>query len=452
MNYDDTICASASAPGTGALAVIRISGPDSFRVLSSMFPLNRNLMPRRAVHGRLMFHEKEIDDVVVTFFKGPSSFTGEDSAEISCHGNPLIVREIICAIIALGARMAEPGEFTKRAFLNGRIDLTEAEAINHIITARSSWEISSAMKQMHGSLKRSIHELRDMLILIKADIECSIDFSTEEIEFISYSDALMQINSIKTKIEDIQRRCVIGRKISRGVDIPIVGKPNAGKSSILNLILNADRAIVSELPGTTRDLIRETIQFGGVHVNLIDTAGIRISDSIIERIGIERSTGIIESSSVILMVLDATTGITDEDRDVISKLEGKKVIYLANKNDTSEKSTVDFIIKELGSAVIPFSAMTGYGLERLESEVTRIILNEFSGVEDSFVADERIITLLDSALELCDQTICNFEDNDPHEIAAFSIQSLLETLGEITGEIAADDVLHTIFSRFCIGK
>jgi tRNA modification GTPase len=250
MNFEDTICASASAPGTGALAVIRISGPDSFRVLSFIFSRNKSLIPRRAVHGQLVHNGKELDDVVITFFKGPSSFTGEDSAEISCHGNPLIVRDIIRTLVSLGARMAEPGEFAKRAFLNGRIDLTEAEAINHIITARSSWEISSAVKQMHGSLKNSIHELRDSLILIKADIEASLDFSTEEIEFISYSDALKQIESIKKNIEDIQRRCIIGQKISRGVDLPIIGKPNAGKSSILNLILNADRAIVSEIPGT----------------------------------------------------------------------------------------------------------------------------------------------------------------------------------------------------------
>ncbi|MGL4368892.1 MAG: tRNA uridine-5-carboxymethylaminomethyl(34) synthesis GTPase MnmE [Spirochaetota bacterium] len=449
---NETICAPATAPGTGALSIIRISGPDTLRVVSSLFPLHAKLEPRRAVHGRLERDGAVIDDAVVTFYKEPSSFTGEDSAEICCHGNPLIVRDILRGCAAHGARMAEPGEFTKRAFLNGRIDLTEAEAINHIITARSQWEIGASLRQMHGSLRDSIHLLRDRLVLLKADIECSIDFSAEEIEFVSYGDAVRQIDEIEGGIRDIARRCAIGCKVSRGVDLPIVGKPNAGKSSILNMILNSERAIVSDIPGTTRDLIKETIQFGGVHINLIDTAGIREADSILEKIGIERSEQAIGSAGVILVVFDAQSGITDEDRAICRLVGGKKSIYLANKIDTAPDGACEAIARETGVNVIPFSARKGLGLEELEREATRIIRDEFTGAEDSFIADERILLLLDSAVSCCAQARENFEAKDPHEIAASSVQSLIEALGEITGEISADDVLNSVFSRFCVGK
>jgi tRNA modification GTPase len=404
------------------------------------------------VHGKLVHNGQFIDDVVVTFYKGPSSFTGEDSAEICCHGNPLIVREIVRTLSAEGIRMAEPGEFAKRSFLNGRIDLTGAEAIQHIITARSSWEIGAALRQMHGSLRNAVNELRDGLILLKADIECAIDFSTEEIEFISYEDAAKKIDAVEKEIRDILKRCALGQKVSHGVALPIVGKPNAGKSSILNLILNAERAIVSDVPGTTRDLIKETIQFGGVHVVLIDTAGIREADSVLEKIGIEKSSQAIESSGLVLMVFDAETGITEEDAAILAKIGGKKALFIVNKTDSAPAGSAEKIADKTGRSVIPFSAKDGRGLDLLESEVSRIIRDEFTGAEDSFVADERIILLLEKGIAICAEVKENFAALDPHEIAASSIQSLLDTLCEITGEISPDDVLNSIFTRFCIGK
>lgn len=448
----DTITAPATPPGTGALSVIRISGPDTLRVVSSLFTASAKLEPRRAVHGRLTDGEKVLDDVVVTFFKGPSSFTGEDSAEICCHGNPLIVRSIIRAFLARGARMAEPGEFSKRAFLNGRLDLTGAEAIQQIVAARSGTEIQAALKQMHGSLRTLVNSLRDRIVRIKADIECSLDFAHEDIEFISYEEASSQLEEIRREIQDIQRRCALGRRVSRGIDLPIAGKPNAGKSSILNMILNAERAIVSDIPGTTRDLIKESVQFGGVHVNLIDTAGIRETDSTLEKIGIEKSEQAISTSGLVLVVFDATTGLTDEDRAVLDRIGNRQSIHILNKIDAASPAAGKVIEMETGRAPILFSARNGTGLKELEDEVSRVIRDEFTGAEDSFIADERIMLLLEQGLELCAEAGQNFAANDPHEIAASTLQALIDALCGITGEITPDDVLNSIFERFCIGK
>ena len=449
---NDTICAPATPPGTGALAVIRVSGPDTVGVVSSVFPRYTKFEPRTAVYGRIVHRGEMLDDVVVVWYKAPASFTGEDAAEITCHGNPLIVSRITSALIDSGARMAEPGEFARRAFLSGKIDLTGAEAINQIITARSSWELSSAIGQMHGSLKREIDSLREALVLLKGDVECSIDFVTEDIEFVSYDTAAEKLRGVRESLAKIRARCALGRKLSRGADLPLVGKPNAGKSSILNLILNSERAIVSDIPGTTRDIIRETIQFGGVHVNLIDTAGIREADSEIERIGIAKSEEAINRAEIVVMVCDAVEGITDEDRAILDLIKGRKAIVLANKIDAAESGAAARIAADTGREVIPFSAVTGEGMPELEREVTRLVAEEFSGAHDSFVAGERIMRLLERAETTAAEVSLNFENRDPYEIAAQSLFYLIDTLGEITGAITPDDVLNAVFSRFCIGK
>jgi tRNA modification GTPase len=448
--FSDTICAPASAPGTGALAVIRISGPESLRVVSSLFPLHGKLVPRRAVHGTLSHDGTPLDDAVLMYYQSPASFTGEDSVEITCHGNPIIVRNIIHALCACGARLAQPGEFTKRAFLNGKTDLTGAEAINSIITAKSGYEIDAAIKQMHGSLRDKVNSIRHSLITLKADIECSIDFAAEDIEFVSSNDAAAECGRIKGIILDTKARCELGQKVSRGVDLPLIGKPNAGKSSILNLILNSERAIVSDIPGTTRDIIRETIQFGGVHVNLTDTAGIRESDSKIEQIGIHLSEKALHDAGIAIMVLDCTTGLTDDDRDIIAKFRDQKIVYAANKCDTAPDAPAG-IASDLGEEVIPFSTITGQGLPELEEAVSSYIRNEFEGKE-FFTADDRIVSLLSSAATSCDQAITAFREKAPYEITAAGVQTVIDNLSEITGQISPDEVLDSIFARFCIGK
>jgi tRNA modification GTPase len=346
--------------------------------------------------------------------------------------------------------MAEPGEFSKRAFLNGKIDLTEAEAINHIITARSGWEVSSAIKEMHGALRQVISDIKERVIRIKADIESGIDFSQEDIEFISLEEALSQLDEIKALVADLHRRCRIGERISHGIDLPIVGRPNVGKSSILNLILNRERAIVSDIPGTTRDLIGEIVQFAGMPVHLIDTAGITESDSQIERMGVELSRKKIETAPVIIFVLEANSEITDADIAIFNSVKNKKHIVLANKVDLADESSMSRF--EQFGKVIPFSAKSGQGLSVLENALSSILKNEFVDYENSFVADMRVINILDKALsniEACNNLLASKE---PHEIIAFELQSLIDCLSEITGEISPDNILDNIFSRFCIGK
>lgn len=450
--FEDIICAPATAPVNATLAIIRISGTESLEVFSKLFSKPDKLKPRTAVYGCIVEDEVVLDDVVVVAYTAPHSFTGEDSIEIYCHGNPLIVNKILKLLHSHRIRLAEPGEFSKRAFFNGKIDLTAAEAINHIIRARSEWEIDAALKQMHGSLKSAIGDIRDELILLKADFECSIDFVEEDVEFISYEDAILRLGRIEDLVAKVYRRCKIGEKMTHGIDIPIVGKPNVGKSSILNVILNSERAIVSSIPGTTRDMISEIVQFAGMQVNLIDTAGIDTPACEIEEKGIALSNRKIEDSEIILMVLDLSGGITESDWKILNKIKNKSVIYIANKIDlVSAEDSLKFEA-ELGTTVLPLSAKTGVGFGLLEEALGRIIRNNYIEYKNSFISDFRIISILERAKILLENLGTLVKQKDPYEIIAFEIQMLIDTLMEITGEITPDDVLNSIFSRFCIGK
>ena len=447
---EDTICASATPPINSPLSIIRISGPDTLGAVKSLFDKPDKIKPRYSAYGSIILDGEIIDDVILVYYAAPGSFTGEDMVEITCHGNPLIVRRLIGIFYERGIRMAEPGEFSKRAFLNGKIDLTEAEAINHIITARSSWEVSSAVKEMHGALRDVVNSIRERVIHLKADIESGIDFSQEDIEFVSYESALSQLDEIKLLVADLHRRCRIGEKISHGIDLPIVGRPNVGKSSILNLILNKERAIVSDIPGTTRDLIGEIVQFAGMPVHLIDTAGITESDSHVERIGVELSRKKIETAPVIIFVIDTSADITDADIAIYKSVKNKKHIVLANKYDLTAKGC-EFDFSRFGK-VLHFSAKSGKGLIELENALNNIFKNEFIDYENSFVADIRVINILEKSLSFIDNAQNLFLHKEPHEIIAFELQGLNDCLSEITGEISPDHILDSIFSRFCIGK
>jgi len=449
---NDTICAAATPPVNSALALVRISGLNSIKAVKNIFSNSQLMDHKKAVYGSIIDNEKIIDDVIVTQFSEPHSFTGENSVEIACHGNHLVVHKILSLLGKYDIRIAEPGEFSKRAFLNGKIDLTEAEAINHLITAKSNWEIDTALKQMHGSLKLKIGKIKEELIYLKADIESTIDFIEEDIEFISKDDAIALAGKLKISIDDLFMRCKIGEKMSKGIDVTIAGKPNVGKSSLLNLILNTERAIVSDIPGTTRDLIRESVQIAGVHVNLIDTAGIDKPNDEIEKIGIELSHKEIDAASIVLMVIDASRGIDDVDRKILEKINDKNVIYLLNKSDISSIEDNEKIKSELNSKTILFSTKTGEGFSQLEDQISLFLNSNFSDINDSYVADLRIINLLDNAKNNVVNVIKLLQLNEPAEITAFEIQNLIDNLSEITGEINPDTILDSIFSRFCIGK
>ncbi len=405
----------------------------------------------------MLFNEAtEIDDVVLIAYFAPESYSGEDMVEIFSHGNPIIVKKIIDILIRKGARFAEPGEFTRRAFLNGKLDLTAAEAIDRIVKARGEWEISAALSQMHGSLREKIQKLRESLILMKADVESQIDFSDEDIEFLSNNAAVSRMQEIHDALSEILQRCKIGEKISQGIDIPIVGRPNVGKSSILNLILNAERAIVSEIPGTTRDLIRETVQFAGYHVNLFDTAGIGKPGCEIERLGIDLSRKKIDEAYILILVIDTTKELAETDKEIVTQSNDKACIVLGNKIDlvpeNERNERIASLEKELSVPILAFSAKTGEGLSSLEKKIGKLLITQFPEQNDFFFADQILLKILSDSAEKAFSIQKLFSSGEPPEIIAFELQNLIDMLKEITGEIATDDVLNSIFSRFCIGK
>lgn len=448
----DTICAPATAPVNSSLAIIRTSGPDSFRAAFSFFSNAEKISHRYAAYGSIIDKGAVVDDVILIYYRGPESFTGEDMVEIYCHGNPVVVSNILLLLNRNGIRMAEPGEFSQRAFLNGKLDLTKAEAINSLINARSDWEIEAALSQMHGSLKKVVHDLRESVIILKADIEAGIDFIDQDIEFVSYSSAEEKLNAVKADINDLYSRCRTGERVARGIDVILAGRPNVGKSSLLNLILNEERAIVSDIPGTTRDLIRETLQIRGVRINLTDTAGLGKPGDEVERMGIERSRESISRASLVLVVIDASAGITDEDRAVIDSLDNDRRIFILNKIDKVEKGTADRIIKESGIDFIPVSAKTGEGFRNLEQAIEDLITSEFTGFNNSFLADARIIAILEKSLTIAEELAALLKRGELPEIIAFELGELIYNLSDITGEVTTEDVLGSIFSRFCIGK
>jgi len=450
--FEDTICAPATAPVNSSLSIIRISGPESKEAAFSIFPENSRIRNRYAAYGSIVYEDKVIDDVILIYYEGPGSFTGEDMVEIYCHGNPLVVSRIIRVLLKLGLRMAEPGEFSKRAFLNGKMDLTKAEAINNLINAGSDWEIDTSIKQMHGSLQNAVNILRDDLVLLKADIEAGIDFTDQDIEFVTYDQAIAKLAVVRKGITDILGRCTTGARVSHGINVTLAGRPNVGKSSLLNLILNEERAIVSDIAGTTRDLIRETIQIGGVRINLTDTAGIDTAGDDIEKIGIEKSHKTIEESSLVLIVIDGSTGIVEKDLDIIKKTDKKQRIFILNKSDLISGNEINNIKLKSGFDFVPVSAKTGEGFKELEDKISGVISSEFVDYDNSFIADQRVLDILEKSSEMVTDVEKILSINELPEIVAFELNELIEKISGITGEISPDDVLGSIFSRFCIGK
>jgi tRNA modification GTPase len=449
---NDTICAPASAPVQSALALIRVSGSSALKYFSEIFSHPERLIHQKSTYGYIKNGSHKVDDVVAVYFKAPHSFTGEDTVEISCHGNPLIVQNILTLLMKNDSiRMADPGEFTKRAYLNGKIDLTAAQAVDSIIRARSEWEIESALNQMHGFLKHEIDRIKNLLILFKADIEATIDFSTEEIDFADRIQLKNEIIAITDEIEKLLKRCKIGERLSHGLNIAIVGKPNAGKSSLLNYIINEERAIVSEIPGTTRDIIRETIQISGIHINLIDTAGIRNSEDSIEKIGILRSKEAVNKAHLVLCVLDGEIGITHDDKEIFSILPKNNVIYVINKCDLQRHESIEEFMNSYEFSVL-FSSVTGYGFSKLEETISSFLFKGIDDYQNSFIADRRVVTILENSVLISNEILSAIDNHISEDLIASDTSRLIENLQQITGEVSPDDVLNSIFSRFCIGK
>ena len=455
IDTQDTIAAISTPLGEGAIGIIRISGKEALKIADAIFKPAKGGTPSKfrpftSHYGRVVDGQKSADETLLTIMRAPYSYTREDSVELSCHGGVIPLRRTLEIVLKNGARIAEPGEFTRRAFLNGRFDLAQAEAVLDIIRAKTDASLDVALGQLEGKLSAYVLRAKDELIEISAQIEASIDFPDEEINIMSGSKLKERLESVEKKLAELLETADKGIILRDGISCVICGKPNVGKSSLLNALLQKERAIVTHIPGTTRDSIEEFTNIGGVPFKLIDTAGIAPTEDIIEREGILRSREHIERSSLVLLVLDAGSRITDEDRILLDDTGGKRRMIVINKIDLPRR--IDFK-PETRESVFEISAKEGSGIEELKAAMAEAVLGGDVAVpEGAVVTNLRQKEAVRNARESVVRAIKAVEDGLSAELTAIEVRESLDHIGEIVGEVATDDILDRIFSRFCIGK
>ena len=454
--WDDTIVALATPPGIGAIGVIRLSGRHAITIANRLFSSKDfNKEHSHTLHVGVIKNKKEtLDEVVISVFKTPKSYTGEDVIEISAHGSPFVQQQIINACIENGARLAKPGEFTQRAFLNGKLDLTQAEAVADLIASNTSASQKAALQNIRGGFSEKLKELRDQLLTFSALIELELDFSQEDVEFADRKKFYQLINQLSQSTNQLISSFQLGNVIKNGVSVAIIGKPNSGKSTLLNTLLNENRAIVSEIAGTTRDTIEEIINIDGILFRLIDTAGIREhSTDIIEKIGMERSLAKIKTADIVLYLFDATIETKEELSNWIKKLQNEKLKYLlvANKIDKDD----EFLIKDRFASIdncVFISAKQNRHTGVLKEKMTDLVLAGQVQTENTVVTNARHYHALKEVQSSLMEIKNGLDNKLPGDLLALDIRRCLYYLGEITGEITNDDQLDYIFSKFCIGK
>lgn len=458
---DDTITAIATAPGEAGISIVRISGPSSIDILDKIFKSKKGISirefpQRRIVYGHIVDREKDkvVDEVLVVYMKAPYTYTKEDVVEINCHGGIVPTRNILGLILKNGVRMAEPGEFTKRAFLNGRIDLAQAEAVMDLISAKTDKGFDVAMSQLEGSLSKDVKGVRDVIIETLAHLHVSIDYTEEDIEEITYPELLENLGFVRGQIEKLLGTTETGKIIREGLNTVIIGKPNVGKSSLLNALLRESRAIVTDVPGTTRDIIEEYLSIKGIPLKIIDTAGIRETEDLVERIGVERSKEFFNKADLIILVLDASQELTEEDREIIEHIEDKRAIVLLNKTDLPEKIKREELEELLiDKRIIRISILEGKGLEEIEEEIVSMVYGGAVKAKDtSFVTNVRHKNSLEKALKSIEEGIDAVNQNLPYDLIEVDIKDCYDALGEITGDTVDDDIVNRIFANFCLGK
>jgi tRNA modification GTPase len=445
QHLTDTVAAIATPVGSGGIGVIRISGPEAFAVASKLFR-GRNVTDfasHTAHHGEITNPEtsEPIDDVVLTVFRAPRSYTGEDVVEISCHGGHITLRRALSAVYRAGAAPAGPGEFTKRAFLNGKIDLAQAEAVNDLIRARTEQAGKLALRQLEGELSRKVSEIATGVLSILARIEAAIDFP-DDVEDPDLEAVAYEVEALCARIEGLIASGEQGRVYREGISLAIVGRPNVGKSSLLNALLRETRAIVTAVPGTTRDTIEETINIRGIPVIATDTAGLRETSDEVERIGVELSERAMAAAEIVLVVLDASVGVTDEDREILTRA-GKPAVVIANKIDLAPTFT--------HTGAIPTSTKTGEGMAALEDKIAEAALRGQTA-EAVFATNARHRQALISARESLTHVLEGISELVPIDLLPIDLLAARAALGEITGETASEDIVDRIFQDFCIGK
>jgi tRNA modification GTPase len=449
MNLHDTIAALSTPLARGGLGVIRISGPDSRLIASRIlrFPAEPHWRSWSSQMAELIDeHNSLVDQVVVFFFENPRSYTAEDVIEISCHGAPVVLRFCVERAIAAGARLAEPGEFTLRAYLNGRIDLPQAEAVRELIDATTLYQARVAAQQSEGSVSRRIRPLKEQLLELISLLEAGIDFAEDDIAVASPPELLARLNPIEQALRGLSATFQSGRLVFSGFTLAIIGRPNVGKSSLFNRLLEQDRAIVTEIPGTTRDLVSEQTSIAGIPVRLMDTAGLRESADVVESLGIERSYQAAADADLIVIVLDASAPLQAEDEQMLERFEPHRPVIAVNKSDLAQPPrAID------GS--IHVSAKTGGGIEQLRGEILRRLAPEgLAAPESGSITSLRHQNLLNESLEALQNARSAIAFSIPHEMLLMDLYAALRPIDAITGATTADDILNRIFSTFCIGK
>lgn len=458
MFRNDTIAAISTGMTNSGIGVVRISGEDAVKVTDRIFrkPNGRKLSEEKTftIHYGHIYDENElIDEVLVMLMRGPRSYTAEDTVEIDCHGGVLVMRKILETVVKNGARLAEPGEFTKRAFLNGRIDLSQAEAVIDVINAKNDYALKSSVNQLNGAMSRKVKELREKLIYEIAFIESALD-DPEHISLEGYPEILHErLIPIKQEIEKLLATADNGRVVREGVKTVILGKPNAGKSSLMNVLVGEERAIVTDVAGTTRDTLEENIRLHGISLNIIDTAGIRDTDDIVEKIGVDKARQIADDADLIIYVVDGSRPLDENDREIMELIRGRKAIVLLNKTDLEMLVTEKELEERTGQTVIPVSAKEQKGIDVLEERIRELF---FSGKidfnDEVMITNVRHKTALREAYDSLLLVEKSIEDQMPEDFFSIDLMNAYEELGTIVGEALEDDLVNEIFSKFCMGK
>lgn len=436
-----------------------MSGKNCFEILEKIFKPKKpetieNIKGYTMKYGHIVEKEKIIDEVLVSYFKEPMSYTTENMCEINSHGGNIVMKKILELCLQNGAQLAEPGEFTKRAFLNGRIDLTQAESVIDVINAKSEKEVQAGIKQLEGGLSKEISSIKQEILDVMVNIEVAIDYPEYDVEEVTNQQITDMLDSVEIKLNKLEKSFDNGKILKEGIKTAIIGKPNAGKSSLLNRILKEDRAIVTEFEGTTRDTIEEFVNINGIPLKLIDTAGIRNAKDEVEKIGIHKSKEIAKNADLIIAIFDASKPLSKEDKEILEIIKGKKVIILLNKIDlqqTLHKEDKDF--KEVTESVIEISALNNIGIEDVYAEITKLFeINEINIDNDLVITNIRHKNLIHQAIESIKKTKETIQEKMPIDIVAVYIKQILEDLGNITGEFVTEDIINEIFSKFCLGK
>ena len=454
----DTIAAISTAMTNSGIGIVRISGEEAFDIIKRIYKGKKDKdlskVKSHTIHyGYIMDGKETIDEVLVMIMRGPHSYTGEDTVEINCHGGVFVVKKILETVIKYGARPADPGEFTKRAFLNGRMDLSQAEAVIDVINSKNEYALKSSVSQLKGNVQKKIKEVREEIIYHTAFIETALD-DPEHISVDGYGEKLrVTVDKLLGELDELLKTSDNGRIIKEGIKTVIVGKPNAGKSSLLNVLVGEDRAIVTDIAGTTRDVLEESIQLQGISLNIMDTAGIRDTEDIVEKIGVDKAKAHANEADLVIYVVDASRELDENDFEIMEMIQDKKAVVLLNKSDLDTVVTKDMVRKHIDKAMIEISAKEESGIRELEETLKNMFFHgEISFNDEVYITNVRHKTAIQNAYDSLQKVIMSIDNDMPEDFYSIDLLDAYEPLGSITGETIGEDLVNEIFSKFCMGK